>query len=227
MLGVRPGVNAATDLLRSHGHTVRIVDQYDGRVFDNYVEAGAFATSIGYPVLMKAAADAVEDMPGPFVCAGFSNGGGMSIHVAANNPSVHGVVLFSGAMDPAMIGMTRWPTTVPVQVRYTVADPFRNQDGIDSLERLVKESGASFELFDCPGRGHLFTDPSLPDEYDPASASPLWNRTIAFLDRIDTGSPQHSTHPATPQEAAVIADFEQRFLLPADPAARTTISQGE
>ena len=144
VLGVRPGVNAAANLLRSHEHTVRVVDQYDGRVFVNYDEAGAYATNIGYPTLMQAAAHAVEDMSGPFVCAGFSNGGGMSMHVATNDPSVYGVVLFSGAMDPATIGVPRWPTTVPVEVHYTVADPFRNQNEIDSLERLVKESGASF-----------------------------------------------------------------------------------
>lgn len=201
VLGVRPGVHAAADLLRSHGHTVRVVDQYDGRVFDNYDEAGAFATNIGYPTLMQAAARAVEDLPGPFVCAGFSNGGGMSMHVAANNPAVHGVVLFSGAMDPAMIGVTRWSATVPVEVHYTVADAFRDQGGIDSLERLVKESGARYELFDYPGHGHLFTDPSLPDEYDPASTSPLWNRTVAFLDRIDTSSTQHTKHPPPPDGA--------------------------
>ena len=203
VLGVRPGINAAADLLRSHGHTVQIVDQYGGRVFDNYDEAGTFATNIGYPTLMQAAARAVEDMPGPFVCAGFSNGGGMSMHVAAKNPSAHGALLFSGAMDPAMIGVTRWPTNIPVQVHYTADDPFRNQGEIDSLERLVKESGAIFELFDYPGHGHLFTDPSLPDEYDPSTASQLWNQTIAFLDRIDTSSP-HTTHPATPQDAAAV-----------------------
>ena len=133
---------------------------------------------------MKAAAHAVEDIPGQFVCAGFSNGGGMSMHVAANNRAAHGAVLFAGAMDPAMINVTRWPTTVPVQVHYTVSDPFRDQGEIDSLERLVNQSGASFELFDYPGRGHLFTDPSLPDEYDPTSTSLLWSRTIEFLDRI-------------------------------------------
>jgi dienelactone hydrolase len=89
VLGVRPGVNAAADLLRSHGHDVTVVDQYEGRVFDNYDDAGAFATNIGYPALMQSAAHAVEDIRGSFVCAGFSNGGGMSMYVAANNPAVH------------------------------------------------------------------------------------------------------------------------------------------
>ena len=188
VLGVRPGVNAAADLLRSHGHTVRVVDQYNGRVFDDYDEAATFATNIGYPALMAAAAQAVEDMPGRFVCAGFSNGGGMSMHVATSNPAVSGALLFSGAMDPAMISVTRWPETVAVQVHYTVSDPFRDQGSIEAHDRLVKESGASIELFDYPGRGHLFTDPSLPDEYDPTTTSLLWNRTVEFLDRIDASA---------------------------------------
>ena len=50
VLGARPGVNAAADLLRSHGHTVRVVDQYDGRVFDDYTEADKFATANRTPV---------------------------------------------------------------------------------------------------------------------------------------------------------------------------------
>jgi len=36
VLGVRPGVLDAAEMLRSHGHTVHVVDQYDGRVFDDY-----------------------------------------------------------------------------------------------------------------------------------------------------------------------------------------------
>ena len=82
-LGVRPGVLAAADLLRSHGHEVAVIDQYDGRVFDEYEEAGAFAAAIGYPTLMESAAAAVNNLAAPVVVAGFSNGGGMSEYAAA------------------------------------------------------------------------------------------------------------------------------------------------
>lgn len=30
------------------------------------------------------------------------------------------------------------------------------------------------------GAGHLFTDPSLPDEYDEQAAALLWQRVLAF-----------------------------------------------
>lgn len=58
VLGVRPGIHDAADRLRAHGHDVTVVDQYDGRVFDDYDKAGAFARSIGYPSLMRLALDA-------------------------------------------------------------------------------------------------------------------------------------------------------------------------
>lgn len=51
VLGVRPGVSEAADRLCAEGHDVVVVDQYDGRVFDDYEEPGEFAESMGYPTL--------------------------------------------------------------------------------------------------------------------------------------------------------------------------------
>jgi|CZKW01.1.fsa_nt_gi hypothetical protein len=75
VLGVRPGVIDAAERLRSAGH---VVDQYDGRVFDDYEKASAFAEDVGYPVLMERAVVGVEHLADGFIAAGFSNGGGMS-----------------------------------------------------------------------------------------------------------------------------------------------------
>lgn len=97
VLGVRQGVQDAADRFRQAGHNVRIIDQYGGRVFDDYEEASAFAESIGYPTLMQQAVDAVQDLPDGFVVAGFSNGGGMSEYVATQRP-VSGVLMLSGAL---------------------------------------------------------------------------------------------------------------------------------
>ena len=86
VLGVRPGVRDAADRLRAAGHVVHVVDQYDGRVFDSYEEASAFAEGIGYPALMASALAAVEGLPEDLVVMGFSNGGGMATYVAGNRP---------------------------------------------------------------------------------------------------------------------------------------------
>jgi dienelactone hydrolase len=62
VLGVREGVNDAARRLTAAGHQVLVVDQYDGRVFDDYKEADAFAQGIGYPELMSRAVDAVKEV---------------------------------------------------------------------------------------------------------------------------------------------------------------------
>lgn len=110
---------------------------------------------------------------------GFSNGSGMAEFVATRRP-VRGVLMLSGALDLAMIGVETWPKGVPAQVHYTIEDPFRSQAGIDAVAGQVNEAGASIEIFDYPGTGHLFTDPSLPNEFDPDAAELLWSRVLPF-----------------------------------------------
>ena len=78
VLGVRPGILDAARRLSGGGHQVHVVDQYDGRVFDDYEKASAFAEDVGYPVLMERAVVGVEHLADGFIAAGFSNGGGMS-----------------------------------------------------------------------------------------------------------------------------------------------------
>lgn len=179
VLGVRPGIVDAADRLRAAGHEVRVVDQYDGRVFDNYDEASTFAEAIGYPTLMGQAAEAVVDVPDGFIAAGFSNGGGMSEYVATVR-RVSGVLMLSGALPLGMIGVETWPSGVPAQIHYTRQDPFRRQEAIDTVVSEVESAAGRVDVFDYPGAGHLFTDASLPAEYDHDAAELLWSRVLPF-----------------------------------------------
>ena len=179
VLGVRPGVLDAAERLRAAGHAVTVVDQYQGRSFDSYEDAGTHAEGIGYPVLMERALAGVAGLDDGFVAAGFSNGGGMAEHVATQR-AVAGVLMLSGTLPLEMIGADTWPAGVSAQIHYTVDDPFRNQGWIDAVAGLVRASGAEVEVFDYPGAGHLFSDPSLPDEYDAEAAETMWGRVLAF-----------------------------------------------
>jgi len=184
VLGMRPGVLDAAERLRGQGHEVLAVDQYDGRVFDDYDEAGAFVEQIGsFPKLMAAAVDAVQALPDGFLCIGFSNGGGMAEWVATQRP-VAGVVLCSAALPLEMLGVEAWPAGVPAQIHYTVDDPFRQDEWVQTLAGSVAAAGGPVERFDYPGAGHLFTDASLPGEYDRESAELLWQRVYAFCQRF-------------------------------------------
>jgi hypothetical protein len=180
---VRPGLVEFASKLKTIGREVHIVDQYDGQVFDDYDEAGAYVDEVGFPDLMTKAILGVADRPDGFVAIGFSNGAGMAEFVAANRP-VSGVVMASGALPLETIGIT-WPPGVPAQIHSTVDDPRREQGAIDSVKKAVEDAGGTVEVFDYPGSGHLFADSSLPDEYQPAEAELMLTRIKDFLDGID------------------------------------------
>lgn len=183
VLGVRPGVQDAAARLRGGGHEVLVVDQYDGRSFDDYATAIAYQEEVGFPALMQTALEATADLPAGFVVAGFSNGAGMAEHVALHRP-VSAAVLFSGALPLSFLGADAWPAGVPVQLHYAVSDPNRNQDWVDQFLAVVRASGAEAELHEYDATGHLFTDASLPDEFDPRAAEALWTHVDEFLRNI-------------------------------------------
>ncbi len=180
VLGIRPGVLDASERLRSAGHTVHVVDQYDGRTFDDYEEAGAFADDLGFPELMRRALTAVEPLRDGFVVSGFSNGAGMAEYVAVNR-RVSAAVLFAGALPLHYLGDVSWPAGVPAQVHQTLDDPFRSDEDTASFAQSLRDVGADVEIFDYPGSGHLFTDASRPDEFDATSTELLWERVLPFV----------------------------------------------
>ena len=183
VLGVRPGVTDAEARLRAAGHEVLVVDQYDGRVFDDYAGAGAFAEGMGFPALMARAEEAVRDLPDGFVAAGFSNGAGMAEYVATRR-RVSGVLLFSGALPVAVLGAPSWPAGLPAQLHRATGDPFRSAEWDEAFADDVAAAGGVLEVVEHPVDGHLFTDPGLPAEYDAAATGRLWREALAFVDRV-------------------------------------------
>ena len=180
VLGVRPGVLDAADRLRAAGHRVRVVDQYDGRVFDDYEEAGGHVDRVGFPALMQAALDAVAGLPDGFVVAGFSNGAGMAEYVATQR-ACRGALLVAGALPLGVLGVEAWPAGVPVQVHHTKGDPKHSPEWLDAFVADVRRAGGAVEVVLHPGTGHLFNDPSLPAEYDAAATEALWRRALPFV----------------------------------------------
>jgi len=182
VLGVRQGVLDAAERLRQDGHEVVVVDLYDGRTFDDYSPAMSFAwEEVGHKVLMERAVDAVAELPDGFVSAGFSLGCVMAVHVATQR-TVAGVLMIAGAIPvSAFGGEVRWPAGVPAQTHSTLADPWREADELKQAIHDVEAGGGTIEVFDYPGSGHLFTDPTLPAEYDPVVTETFWSRALPFV----------------------------------------------
>ena len=60
------------------------------------------------------------------------------------------------------------------------SDPWRNQQWINQLSKDIQASGASFEFFEYPVDGRLFTDPGVA-EYDAEATSLLRERAAEFI----------------------------------------------
>ncbi|MFT3861142.1 dienelactone hydrolase family protein [Micropruina sp.] len=105
----------------------------------------------------------------------------MATFVACNR-NVERVVLCSGALPLHRIGVEHWPAGMPAQLHYTLDDPFKTDGSVESVLRSVNGAGAIAEYIQYPGSGHLFTNPSLPGEYDAQSAAALWAHVTTFLD---------------------------------------------
>ena len=179
VLGVRQGERDAAVRLRAAGHEVLVPDLQDGRVFDAYEPAMAWKDELGGEALRARGLEAVQGVPDGFVVGGFSMGSVTAVHVATRR-AVSGVLQLSG-LSPASWFDASWPAGVDSQCHQTLGDPFREDEVVDDAVREVTEAGGRLELFDYPGSGHLFTDPTLPDEHDAASTELLWSRVLPFV----------------------------------------------
>lgn len=191
VLGPRAGVADAADRLEAAGHTVHTPDLYRGAArFDTYEPAMAYQEGIGYRELLRRAAADVAHLPSGLVYMGFSAGGAPAAWLAATRPGALACIQLHAALPLRYMELEAWPATVPVQVHFMRDDPFRDQSEIDGMEEDVRAAGARFELFEYAGAGHLFTDLSLPAEYDGAATDTLWARVLALLGGLDRRSPQ-------------------------------------
>ncbi|AHI01976.1 dienelactone hydrolase family protein [Kutzneria viridogrisea] len=187
ILGLRPGVLAAADRFRTAGHTVHTPDLYEGAVFEDYRLAERKFEQLGVEGLLRRTEESVADLPEDLVYAGFSNGGASAAHLAATRPGALGALMLHSSLPLAMMRLPSWPASVPVQVHYGEGDPWRRQEWVDAMAADVRASGAGYEYFSYPVNGHLFTDPTLPEEYHEESAELLFQRALAFVGELGRG----------------------------------------
>lgn len=90
---------------------------------------------------------------------------------------------------------------MPAQTHATLGDPWRDDAELALAVRDVEAGGGTIEVFDYPGSGHLFTDPTLPAEYDPAATETLWERVLPFVRAcgLPTRDAMASSHRSTPR----------------------------
>jgi dienelactone hydrolase len=181
--GLTPGVVAFADTLRAAGHTVHSPDLYGGRTFATLDEGIAHAGEIGFGEVLERGVRAADDLPGHVVYAGFSLGVMPAQKLAQTRPGASGALFYHACVPVEEFGA--WPDGVPVQIHAMDRDPFFVDEGDIEAARALVAAVADAELFLYPGDGHLFADSSLPG-YDAGASRLLTERTLAFLDALDT-----------------------------------------
>jgi dienelactone hydrolase len=178
-LGRNDGVLSFAEALRANGHTVNVPDLFDGETFTKLEDGVRKRDELGIPLLGQRAAAAVRNMPSGTVYAGFSMGAASAQYLAGTMPGAGGAVLMHAALPNEFMGIQQWPK-VPVQIHYSVDDPWVQKDHVSALRSAVEKAQVVCEVFEYPGDAHLFADSSSPD-YDEASATTMLSRILTFL----------------------------------------------
>ncbi len=178
--GLTAGCHSLADRLRAAGHVVHTPDLYDGRTFDSLDAGVAHAQEIGFMTVVERGREAAENLPERLVYAGASLGVMPAEALAQTRPGALGALFLHGAAPLDELGDGTWPAGVPLQIHTMEDDDWGDVDVARELATTV--DGA--EVFLYPGDRHLFTDDSI-DEFDPAAAGLVVERSLDLLARID------------------------------------------
>lgn len=142
-------------------------------------EGFALSDRIGWEVIMRRAHDAVRDLPGDTVLAGFSMGVGVVAGLLPHRRCTAGLLLLHGlGGDPASVR-----SGLPVHLHIAGQDDLFPPGAVRAWRSAMADAGAAVRVHTYPGAGHLFTDPDTPD-YDEPATKLVWRRTSAFLESL-------------------------------------------
>ncbi len=111
---------------------------------------------------------------------GWCMGGGLSLQLAVNEPTLAACVVYYGSMptDNSDIQKIR----APVLGSFGAEDRGIPVDSVHAFERAMKAAGKSVDIKIYPGAGHAFQNPNNKLGYRQNAAEDAWERTLEFLD---------------------------------------------
>jgi carboxymethylenebutenolidase len=205
--GLQPYYEELAERFAELGHDALAIDPY-GRTAGPVRRDATFAEephipSLTYDGLIADTAAGVAELRSDrggsaarVVIVGFCLGGRIGTLAASSDLAVDGVVAFYGRPT----GTTVYGGPIPIelidQLNAPILELFAGADQYIPSERVVEyrdaltAAGADAEVVIYEGAPHSFFD-ILAEEYADASAD-AWRRTLAFLERVTTGSGRSS-----------------------------------
>jgi dienelactone hydrolase len=175
-LGLTPGVASFAELLREAGHVVHAPDLYDGKTFSTIEEGVRHAEELSFDAILERGGAIAGALPSELVYAGMSLGAMPAQKLAMTRPGARGALILHSAVPLKFFGGV-WPPGVPAQIHTMENDSWGDVDVARELDAAVDE----LELFLYPGDRHLFTDASLPDQYEAEATALVTDRVLGFL----------------------------------------------
>jgi carboxymethylenebutenolidase len=185
--GLNDFVRGFCDRLARDGFVVLAPDMFSGRVARTVPEAEHLVAQVeeeGAQSVARVVLSAAEVLrQNPAVSGsglgvvGISFGGYWSLWLAEKRPEwVRAVTVFYATGDgefqrsqAAFLG------------HFAEEDPFEPAEGVDDLERRLREANRPHTFFTYSGTGHWFIETDILDAYNGPAAALAWERTVAFL----------------------------------------------
>lgn len=177
------------DRLAAEGFDVLAPDMFGGVVVDTIEAAEAEVAKHDRSwreilALAKAAAAQVVRDQGEIGrgigVVGASFGAACALELVGDPPpevAIDAVVLIYGTG-----GSQDWSKThAAFQGHYAADDPYEAPEGVDALERALRDAGRTVDFRRYPGVGHWFMEPDRADAYDAPAAELAFSRIVAFL----------------------------------------------
>jgi carboxymethylenebutenolidase len=186
--GLNDQIKAETLKFAGEGYVALAVDLYRGKVATTPGEAHELARGLPQDQAvrdLKAAYDYLASRsdvnPARIGSVGWCMGGGYSLLLAENEPTLAACAVNYGAMptDPAIIKSIQ----APVLGNFGGQDRGISPDKVEAFEKAMRDNGKSIDLKIYPDAGHAFENPNNKDGYRGADAKDAWERMTSFFGR--------------------------------------------
>ncbi|WP_010194419.1 dienelactone hydrolase family protein [Candidatus Nitrosarchaeum limnium] len=182
--GLNNNIKDMAKKLASHGYVVLAVDLYGGHVATTSEEARQLVTSFDKDngvQNMDSAISYLDDnySPESIGSIGWCFGGGQSLNLALNNPSLNATVIYYGSLvtDSDSLSVIHWP----VLGIFAELDKGITTNTVHDFENSLNQLGIQNEIIIYPGVDHAFANPSGLN-YAPEESQDAWQKTLEFLD---------------------------------------------
>jgi carboxymethylenebutenolidase len=184
--GLNDWVKEQASKLADQGYAALAIDLYRGKVADNantahelmrgVPEDRANRDLLAAVEFLKSQSNVRKDRIGSI---GWCMGGGYSLDVALNDPTLTATVINYGhlATDPAALHKIN----AAILGNFGGKDQGIPPEDVKKFEEALKKDGKRVDIKIYPDAGHAFENPNNKSGYRAADAADAWQRTVKFF----------------------------------------------